>query len=93
MNLLNFQSKKSYITCIKSVRYVGIIMLCYGATDTIGSYGFGYVIKYVGRIPCFIIAACMNFTAIGIMIFYVPTEDNWWVLFVCAVLWGLGDAV
>lgn len=73
--------------------FVGIIMLCYGAADTIGSYAFGYVIKYVGRIPCFLMASCFNFTALGVMIFYIPTEDNYWVLFIVAVLWGLGDAV
>lgn len=68
-------------------------MICYGVADVGGSYGFGYVIKYVGRIPCFLIASVFNYTAMGLMIFYQPTEDNFYVLFIIAILWGLGDAV
>lgn len=55
-----------------------------------GSYGFGYLIKYVGRIPIFILASLINSTCIGIMIFWQPT-DNSFILYIVAILWGLGD--
>jgi predicted MFS family arabinose efflux permease len=68
-------------------------MICYGVSDTIGSYGFGYIIKYLGRIPCFVTAACLNLIAILIMLFWKATPDNTFVLYLIAVIWGLGDAV
>lgn len=84
---------KSFISCVKGVDYVGFIMICYGVSDTLGSYGFGYIIKYIGRVPCFIIAAALNYITIFLMIFWVPTETNSYVLFIIAILWGLSDAV
>ena len=84
---------KSFISCVKGVNYVGIILICYGVTDAIGSYLFGYVIKYIGRIPCFIMAAIFNYTSIFIMIFWVPNTDSSYILYIVAVLWGLADAV
>ena len=68
-------------------------MICYGVADTIGSYGFGYVIKYIGRIPCFLIAAVLNYGTILLMLFWVPTAETTYVLYFIAVLWGLADAV
>lgn len=78
---------------MKGVDYVGYIMICYGVSDTIGSYGFGYVIKFVGRIPCFLIAAIFNYATILIMTFWKPSEESTYVLFIIAILWGLSDAV
>jgi predicted MFS family arabinose efflux permease len=68
-------------------------MICYGVADTIGSYGFGYVIKFIGRIPCFLLAALLNYLTICIMIFWSPNQETSYILFVVAILWGLGDAV
>ena len=68
-------------------------MICFGVSDTLGSYGFGFVVKYIGRIPCFIIAATLNLVTILIMIFWEPTEETTYLLYIIAVLWGLSDAV
>ena len=68
-------------------------MICFGVSDTLGSYGFGFVVKYIGRIPCFLTAALLNYGTIMIMIFWVPTENSKYVLYIIAVLWGLSDAV
>lgn len=43
-------------------------MITYGVADTLGSYLFGYVIKYTGRLPIFILAATMNFGTIIFMV-------------------------
>ncbi|CAF0796002.1 unnamed protein product [Brachionus calyciflorus] len=84
---------KSFISCVKGVDFVGYIMICYGVSDTLGSYGFGYVIKYIGRIPCFLIAAAMNYATILLMIFWKPSLETSYVLFIIAIMWGLSDAV
>jgi len=68
-------------------------MISYGIADTIGSYGFGYAIKYIGRIPCFLIAAVLNYATILLMFLWVPTPESTYVLYLIAVLWGLADAV
>lgn len=81
------------MSCIKGIESVGLVMICFGVADTLGSYGFGFVVKYIGRIPCFLIAALLNYGTIMIMIFWVPTDNSKYVLYIIAVLWGLSDAV
>ncbi len=81
------------MSCIKGIENVGLVMISYGISDTIGSYGFGYVIKYIGRIPCFLIAAVLNYATILLMFLWVPTPESTYVLYLIAVLWGLADAV
>ena len=43
-------------------------MICCGVSGTLGSYFFGYVTKYVGRIPCLVLAALMNYATITVMV-------------------------
>ena len=81
------------MSCIKGIENVGLVMISYGIADTFGSYGFGYVIKYIGRIPCFLIAAVLNYATILLMFLWVPTPESTYVLYLIAVLWGLADAV
>ena len=68
-------------------------MICYGVVDTFGSYGFGYLSKLIGRFPCFIVAAILNYVAILIMLFWIPTLENKYILYLIAIMWGLSDAV
>ena len=49
-------------------------MITYGVADTLGSYLFGYVIKYTGRLPIFILAATMNFGTIIFMVMCVQFD-------------------
>jgi predicted MFS family arabinose efflux permease len=84
---------KSYISCVKGVNQVGLVMICFGVADTLGSYGFGYAIKYIGRIPCFLVAAGLNYLSLGLLIFWQPSLESSYVLYIIAVLWGLADAV
>ncbi len=57
------------------------------------SYIFGGLVKYIGRIGCFIIAAALNYAAIIFMYFWDPLEDQMYILFIIAGLWGTADAV
>lgn len=68
-------------------------MICYGVTDTLASYLFGFAIKYVGRIPCFCLAAVINYASIFLMIFWKPTAENNYIIFIISILWGICDAV
>ena len=68
-------------------------MIALGVSDTIGSYMFGFIVKYAGRVPCFLIAALFNYSIIFVMMFWQPNEGQTYMLFVIPVIWGLGDAV
>ena len=68
-------------------------MICFGVADTLGSYFFGFLTKFVGRIPIFICAAVLNYVTIMIMLFWVPTAETKFLLYIIAILWGLSDAV
>ena len=61
-------------------------MICFGISDVIGSYGFGYVIKFTGRIPCFFIAAIFNLISITVMIYWTPNSESMLILYLIAVL-------
>ena len=84
---------KSYISCVKGINQVGLVMICFGVADTLGSYLFGYAIKYVGRVPCFYVAAGLNYLSLMLMIFWKPSVESSYLLYIIAVLWGLSDAV
>ena len=58
-----------------------------------GSYGFGYIIKYTGRIPVFVLASAINYICIIIMILWNPNNESALVLYIVAILWGLGDSI
>jgi len=47
----------------------------------LGSYLFGLLAKYIGRIACFIIPSILNYAAILLMIFWKPNADQTFVLF------------
>lgn len=83
---------KSFVACSKGVNYVGLTMICFGVTDTLGSYAFGFMAKYVGRIPCFVVPVILNYAMLILMLVWVPKPNETYVLFIIPVLWGLADA-
>ncbi len=72
---------------------MGLILIAYGICDSIGSFGFGQLVKYIGRWPCFAIAGVINYSLIITMFIWRPSDKQIYVLFVIAGLWGLADAV
>jgi hypothetical protein len=55
-----------------------------GVCDVCGSYGFGFVVKYIGRMPCFLIASVINYAMIFTMLFWIPNPQQVYVLFIIA---------
>jgi len=68
-------------------------MVCYGICQTIGSYVFGRLVKYIGRIVVFIIAALINYGMIVLMFLWDPKQSQMSLLFVIAGFWGIADAI
>ena len=49
--------------------------------------------KYIGRSGCIFIAAALNYASIAAMYFWEPRDDQIYVLYIVACLWGTADAV
>ncbi|CAF2035479.1 unnamed protein product [Rotaria magnacalcarata] len=92
-SFLGAQFTKGFVSCTLNAKYVGLVLIAYGVCDSIGSFSFGQLVKYVGRWPCFAIAGLINYSLIITMFIWKPSEDQIAVLFVLAGLWGLADAV
>ncbi|TRY61495.1 hypothetical protein TCAL_05719 [Tigriopus californicus] len=82
-----------FISCAFGVDKIGYIFIIYGITDAIGSFVFGYVIKYVGRISIFCLGGLINLVAIGFMFSWTPNPDQSHVFYIIAAFWGAADAV
>lgn len=72
---------------------VGYAMICFGVCDAVCSMGFAPLVKLVGRVPVFTLAAIINAAAIIIMFTWAPHHDNLALFFVVPALWGISDAV
>ncbi|KAG8545978.1 hypothetical protein GDO81_019997, partial [Engystomops pustulosus] len=46
---------KAYITCALGIHFVGYVMICYGATNSISSMASGKLSQYTGRISLFML--------------------------------------
>ena len=73
--------------------YVGLVMVCNGICQAISSYVFGRLVKYIGRIAVFSIAALINYGTIILMFLWEPEQSQMVVLFVIAGFWGIADAI
>merc|ERR1711936_282551 len=49
-----------FVTCAYGVHTVGRVLILFGVCDALASIGFGFIIKKVGRMPIFILGACLN---------------------------------
>ncbi|CAF2407648.1 unnamed protein product [Rotaria sp. Silwood2] len=92
-SFMGAQFTRGFVSCTLNAKYVGLVLIASGVCDSIGSFSFGQLVKYVGRWPCFVIAALINYSLIITMFIWKPSEDQMVILFVLAGLWGLADAV
>ncbi|XP_039604702.1 protein unc-93 homolog A [Polypterus senegalus] len=84
---------KSYVTCALGIDYVGYVMICFAATNSLCSLAFGRLSQYTGRIALFVLAAFTNLACIISLLTWKPHPDEFPVFFVFPALWGLADAI
>ena len=77
------------MTCAYGVHTVGRVLIVFGVCDALASIGFGFVIKMVGRMPIFILGACLNGLVIVVMLSWTPTSGSVGVVYFLAALWSL----
>merc|ERR1711874_819046 len=75
------------------VHIVGRVLIVFGICDALASVGFGFIIKKIGRIPIFILGACINVLVIIVMFSWAPTPSSVGVVYLLAALWGTADAI
>ena len=92
-DLKSIKSFQGFVSCTFNAKYVGLVLIAYGICDSLGSFAFGQLVKFIGRWPCFILAAVINYSLIITMFLWKPSTNQLSVLFVLAGLWGLADAV
>ena len=82
---------KSFVACAKGVDHVGYAMIFFGILNVVGSYFFGLLVKYVGRTPCFLTAAFLNYFLIVVMMSW-DLKKNDYFFYLIPALWGLADS-
>eukprot|EP00064_Thunnus_orientalis_P021249 superscaffoldBa00006331_g21407 len=83
----------NYVTCALGIHYVGFVMMCFGASNSLCSFLFGRLARYTGRAALIFLAALANFSCIIALLFWKPHPDQLAVFFVFPALWGMADAI
>lgn len=84
---------EKYVTCALGVHFVGFMMMCFGATNSLCSFLFGRLARYTGRAALFFFAAVSNLACIIAFLLWRPHPDQLPVFFVFPALWGMADAI
>ncbi|XP_068433646.1 protein unc-93 homolog A [Clinocottus analis] len=92
-SFLSGEYTKNYVTCALGIEYVGYVMMCFGASNSLCSFLFGRLARYTGRALLFLIAALANFGCIIALLFWRPHPDDFGIFFVFPALWGMADAI
>lgn len=92
-SFLSGEYTKNYVTCALGIHFVGFVMMCFGATNSLCSFLFGRLARYTGRAPLFLFAALTNLASIIALLLWKPHPDELPVFFVFPALWGMADAI
>lgn len=74
------------------IDHVGLTMICFGVVNVVFSYIYGSLVKFIGRLPCFISGAIINYSLLIVMLTWHPSSEQTYVLYIITALWGLADA-
>ncbi|XP_062497689.1 protein unc-93 homolog A isoform X2 [Pezoporus occidentalis] len=84
---------KAYVTCALGIHYVGYVMICFSAVNSLCSLLFGKISQFTGRKLLFALAAVTNTACIIALLLWKPHPKQLAVFFVFPALWGLSDAI
>ncbi|KAK0041116.1 protein unc-93 A, partial [Biomphalaria pfeifferi] len=84
---------KAFISCSLGIWNLGYVMICYGVADALCSFLFGKLVTYIGHIPFFVLAFGTHGGLQIAFLKWTPQSDQEIIFYVCAALWGMGDAV
>ncbi|KFQ67765.1 Protein unc-93 A, partial [Phaethon lepturus] len=84
---------KTYVTCALGIHYVGYVMICFSAVNSLCSLLFGKVSQFTGRKLLFALATVTNTACIIALLLWKPHPKQLAVFFVFPALWALSDAI
>ncbi|XP_069657456.1 protein unc-93 homolog A [Haliaeetus albicilla] len=84
---------KTYVTCALGIHYVGYVMICFSAVNSLCSLLFGKISQFTGRKLLFALATVTNTTCIIALLLWKPHPKQLAVFFIFPALWGLSDAI
>ncbi|CAG12950.1 unnamed protein product, partial [Tetraodon nigroviridis] len=92
-SFLSGEYTKNYVTCALGIHYVGFVMMCFGASNSIFSFLFGRLARYTGRLALICLAAVTNLACIITFLLWKPDPQQLYLFFLLPALWGMADAV
>uniref|UniRef100_A0A8C9B0D4 Protein unc-93 homolog A n=1 Tax=Prolemur simus TaxID=1328070 RepID=A0A8C9B0D4_PROSS len=90
---LSGEYTRSYVTCALGIQFVGYVMICVSAADSLCSLLFGKVAQYTGRTALYALGAGTQLCCSLALLLWTPHPDQRAVFFVFSGLWGVADAV
>ncbi|XP_042298317.1 protein unc-93 homolog A [Sceloporus undulatus] len=84
---------KSYVTCALGINFVGYVMICFAAANSLSSMFFGKISQYTGRQALFALAAVLNLACIIVFLLWKPHPKHLAVFFILPAIWGMADAI
>ncbi|CAL1287426.1 unnamed protein product [Larinioides sclopetarius] len=89
----NSDFTKSYIACAWGISQVGHVTICYGVVSAVMDCSSGFLVKWMTRIPVFLLAASAHFTMFIILLLWGPQSDNYALYFILSGVYGIGASV
>ncbi|XP_016042974.2 LOW QUALITY PROTEIN: protein unc-93 homolog A [Erinaceus europaeus] len=84
---------KSYVTCALGIQFVGYVMICFAATDSLCSLLYGWLVHYTGRVALYALGTVTQLSCMVALLLWQPHPHQLPVFFIFSGLWGLADAV
>ncbi|KAI5938466.1 protein unc-93 homolog A [Manis javanica] len=84
---------RSYTTCALGIQFVGYVMICFSAINSLCSVFYGKISQYTGRIPLYTLGAVTHLCCIITLLLWKPHPSQLAVFFILPGLWGTADAV
>ncbi|XP_041064955.1 protein unc-93 homolog A [Carcharodon carcharias] len=84
---------KAYVTCTIGIQFVGYVMICFGASNSIFSMIFGKMSRYTGRMSLFAFGTITHLATMIAIFLWQPRPEQLPVYFVFPSLWAMADAV
>ncbi|XP_062954499.1 protein unc-93 homolog A isoform X2 [Cynocephalus volans] len=90
---LSGEYTRSYTTCALGIQFVGYVMICFSATNSLCSALYGKISQYTGRIALYTLGAATQLSCLIALLLWRPHPGQLAVFFVFSSLWGMADAV
>ncbi|ELW69059.1 Protein unc-93 like protein A [Tupaia chinensis] len=90
---LSGEYTRSYTSCVLGIHFVGYVMICFSATNSLCSLLYGRLSKFTGRIALYSLGSVIQLACITALLLWRPRSDQLALFFVFPGLWGMADAV